>query len=82
MKDKELYASEIFSSPSGCSLTIYEYKAKKKKVICILSSMHRNVNIDQCTRKTARDNTVLQQVQGGRGCTGPDGSIPYQQEFH
>ena len=46
MKDKELYASEIFSSPSGCSLTIY--KAKKKKVVCILSSMHRNVNIDQC----------------------------------
>ena len=45
MKDKELYASEIFSSPSGCSLTIY--KAKKKKVACILSSMHRNVNIDQ-----------------------------------
>ena len=81
MKDKELYASEIFSSPSGCSLTIY--KAKKKKVICILSSMHRNVNIDQChKKKTARDNTVLQQVQGGRGCTEPDGSIPYQQEFH
>ena len=49
MKDKELYASEIFSSPSGCSLTIY--KAKKKKVVCILSSMHRNVNIDQCRKK-------------------------------
>ena len=32
--------------------------------------------------KTARDNTVLQQVQGGRGYTGPDGSIPYQQDFH
>ena len=49
MKDKELYASEIFSSPSGCSLTIY--KAKKTKVVCILSSMHRNVNIDQCHKK-------------------------------
>ena len=49
MKDKESYASEIFSSPSGCSLTIY--KAKKKKVVCILSSMHRNVNIDQCHKK-------------------------------
>ena len=49
MKDKELYASEIFSSPFGCSLTIY--KAKKKKVVCILSSMHRNVNIDQCHKK-------------------------------
>ena len=49
MKDKELYVSEIFSSPSGCSLTIY--KAKKKKIVCILSSMHRNVNIDQCHKK-------------------------------
>ena len=49
MKDKELYASEIFSSPSGCSLTIC--KVKKKKVVCILSSMHRNINIDQCHNK-------------------------------
>ena len=49
MKDKKLYASEIFSSLSGCSLTIY--KAKKKKVVSILSSMHRNVNIDQCPKK-------------------------------
>ena len=49
MKYKELYASEIFSSPSSCSLTIY--KAKKKKVVCILSSMHRNVNIDQSHKK-------------------------------
>ena len=49
IKDKELYASEIFSSPSGCSLTIY--KAKKKKVVCILSSMDRNINIDQCHKK-------------------------------
>ena len=30
MKDKELYASEIFSLPSGCSLTIS--KAKKRKL--------------------------------------------------
>ena len=49
MKDKELYASEIFSSPFGCSLTIC--KAKKKKVVCILSSMNRNANIDQCHKK-------------------------------
>ena len=48
MKDKKLYVSEIFSSPSGCSLTIY--KAKKKNV-CILSLMYRNVNIDQCHEK-------------------------------
>ena len=39
----------MFSLPSGCSLTIY--KAKKKKVLCILSSMHRNINIDQCHKK-------------------------------
>ena len=29
MKDKSLHISEIYSSPSGCSLTIY--KAKKRK---------------------------------------------------
>ena len=29
MKDKELYACEIFSSPSGCSLTICKVKKKK-----------------------------------------------------
>ena len=52
MKDKELYASEIFPSPSGYSLTIY--KAKKKKVVCTLSSMHRNVNIDQCHKKNCQ----------------------------
>ena len=49
MKDKALYASEIFSSPSFCGLTIH--KAKKKKVVCILSLMRRNVNIDQCYKK-------------------------------
>ena len=53
MKDKELYASEIFSLPSGCSLTIY--KAKKRKVVCILSSMHRNANIDQCHKKKLQE---------------------------
>ena len=47
MKDKKLYASEIFSSPSGYSLTI----CKAKKVVCILRSTHRNVNIDQCHKK-------------------------------
>ena len=52
MEDKKLYTSEIFSLPSGCSLTIY--KAKKKKVVCILSSMHRNVNIDQCHKKNCQ----------------------------
>ena len=39
MKDKELYASEIFSSPSGCSLTIY--KAKKK------SCLHPEFNVQK-----------------------------------
>ena len=45
IKDKSLHTSEIYSSPSGCSLTIY--MAKKNKVVCILRSMHRNLNIDQ-----------------------------------
>ena len=49
MKDKSLHTSEIYSSSSGCSLTIY--KAKKKKVVCILSSKHRNVNIDKGHKK-------------------------------
>ena len=48
-KDKSLHTSEIYSSPSGCSLTIY--KAKKKKVVCSPSSMHRNVNIHQGHKK-------------------------------
>ena len=45
MKDKSLQTSEIYFLPSSCSLIIY--KAKKKKVLCILTSMHRNVDIDQ-----------------------------------
>ena len=32
MKDKELYASEIFSSPSVCSLTMYCTKQRKRKL--------------------------------------------------
>ena len=48
-KDKSLHTSKIYSSPSGCSLTIY--KAKKKKVVCSLSSMHRIVNIHQGHKK-------------------------------
>ena len=39
MKDKLLHDSEIFSSPSHCSLTVY--KDKKKKIVCILSSTHK-----------------------------------------
>ena len=49
MKDKSLHTSQIYSLPSGCSLIIY--KAKKKKVVCSLSSMHRKVNIHQCHKK-------------------------------
>ena len=45
MKDKPVHTSEIYSSPSSCSLTIY--KAKRKKVVCIQSSMHQKININQ-----------------------------------
>ena len=73
MKDKSLHPYEIYSSSFGCSLTIY--KAEKKKVVCMLSLMYRNVNIDRSRpqKETARDGTVLQQIQGGCRRTGPDG---------
>ena len=79
--DEELHASEIFSSSSGCSFTMN--KAKKKKVVCILNSMHKNVNIKQFhKKKLLRDDTVLQQAPGEHGCAKPGDSLPFHQEFH
>ena len=49
MKDKLSHDSEIFSSPSNCSLTVY--KAKKKKIVCILSSTHKHVKVDESHKK-------------------------------
>ena len=49
MKDKELYASASFSSPSSCTLTIC--KAEKKEVVYIVSSINRNVNNDKSHKK-------------------------------
>ena len=57
MKDKSLHTSEIYSSPSGCSLAIY--KAKKKKVGCSLSSMHRNVTIHQATKRNCQRRYII-----------------------
>ena len=48
MKDKLLHDSEIFS-PSDCCLTVY--KAKKKKIVCILSSTHKHVKVDESHKK-------------------------------
>ena len=49
MKDKLLHDSEIFSSPSDYSLTVY--KAKKKKIVCILSVTHKHVKVDDSHKK-------------------------------
>ena len=45
MKKASIFSSEILLSDSGCSLTIY--KAKKNKIVYILSSMHKDVSIDK-----------------------------------
>ena len=49
MKDKLLHDSEIFSSPSDCSLTVY--KTKKKKMVCILSSTQKHAKVDESDKK-------------------------------
>ena len=48
-RDKLLDDSEIFSSPFDYSSTVY--KAKKKKIVCILSSTHKHVKIDESHKK-------------------------------
>ena len=55
MKDKLLHDSEIFSSPSDYSLTVH--KAKKKKIVCILSATHKHVKVDG-SHKTKLPETV------------------------
>ena len=49
MKYKLSHVSEIFSFPSNCSLTVH--KAKKKKIVCILSSTHKHVKVDESHKK-------------------------------
>ena len=56
MKDKLWHYCEIFSSPSDCSLTAY--KAKKRKIVFILSSTHKHVKVDESHKKTLPE-TVL-----------------------
>ena len=57
MKKVPIFSSEILLSDSGCSLIIY--KAKKNKIIYILSSssMHKDVSIDK-NHKKKRPETV------------------------
>ena len=45
IKGKPLYSSEIYQSPSKTTLTIY--KAKKAKLVYMLSSMHQTVSVHQ-----------------------------------
>ena len=49
MKDKPLHSSKVYLSPSNTPLTIY--KAKKAKLVYLLSSMHKTVSVDQAHRK-------------------------------
>ena len=49
MKDKPLHSSEVFVSLSNATLTIY--KAKKAKLVCLLSSMHKTVSVDLAHKK-------------------------------
>ena len=49
MKNKPLFSSEILYSLSECSLTVY--KARKKKLVYVLSSVHQSVAVDQTHRK-------------------------------
>ena len=49
MKDKSLHSSEVFVSPSNATLTIY--KAKKAKLVRLLSSIHKTVSIDLAHKK-------------------------------
>ena len=49
MKDKPLHSSEVYLSPSNAMLTIC--KAKKAKLVCLLSSMHKTVSVHQAHRK-------------------------------
>lgn len=48
MIDRPVFSFEIYSSQSGCSLTVY--KAGKNKIVHILSSMHKDVYIDKLHR--------------------------------
>ena len=49
MKKVLIFSSEILLSHSDCSLTIY--KAKKNKIVHVLSSMHKDVSIGKNHKK-------------------------------
>ena len=49
MKDKPLYSSEVFVSPSNATLTIN--KAKKAKLVRLLSSIHKTISVNLAQKK-------------------------------
>ena len=49
MKSKPLYSAVVYQSPSNTTLTIY--KAKKAKLVYLLSSTHKTVCIDETHKK-------------------------------
>ena len=55
MKSKPLYSTVVYQSPSNATLTIY--KAKKAKLVYMLSSTHKTVCIDE-TRKMKLPETI------------------------
>ena len=52
MKNKLLFYSKILSSPSKCLFTVY--KARKKKLVYVLSLVQQSVAVDQTHRKTCQ----------------------------
>ena len=49
MKSKPLYSAVVYQSPSNATLTIH--KAKKAKLVYLLSSMNKTVYIDETHKK-------------------------------
>ena len=49
MKSKPLYSTVVYQSPSNATLTIY--KAKKAKLVYLLSSTHKTVCVDETYKK-------------------------------
>ena len=62
MKHKPLFSSEILSSPSKCLLTVD--KARKKKLVYVLSIVHQSVAVDETQREIARNCKLLQKKVG------------------
>ena len=75
MTGKPLYLSEIYQSPSNATLTVY--KAKKSKLIYMLSSMHLQFLLTDYTQKNYQKQS---RVKSRCRCFGPNGALSYLQK--